>query len=256
MTTALVAELTRLGRRRTLVPAALATAVYAAFVSWVLIAVAGPTGTAASIPVLEQAGGGTRPVAVASTFSSVLVLAVFTGLTAGDHTRGIWRAALLQHPRRLSLSFGTYAARVLLMWGLVVVLFAAGWATALLAAPAYDIDTSAWLSAESWGVAASDLARVLVFALGWSLLGTALGTLTRSVPVGLAVGVLWAGPIENAIGAGLDPAERWFPGLLLRQLVTGVSDLSTAQLAGTLGAYALIALAATALVVQRRDVTA
>lgn len=256
MRSAIVAELSRLARPRVLLAALGAVALYAGVVAWTLIALAEPTGPGlVTVDRLSQPGGGTRAVAFAAVFSSVLVLALFTGMAAGDHARGTWRAALLHHPNRWSLATGTFVARLLVLTAGVVVLFAVGWATSTAVGPAYDVDTSAWFDARSWRIAGEDLARVVAFGAGWALLGTALGTLTRSVPVGLAIGVLWAGPIENAIGEGLDFADRWFPGQLLGQVVTGASTNSALQLGTTLGCYAAVTLGLTAWVIQRRDVT-
>lgn len=256
MRTAAIAELSRLGRPRVLLATLAAVALYAGVVSWVLIALAEPSGPGIiTIDALSEVGGGTRTVSFAAVFSSVLVLALFTGLAAGDHARGTWRAALLQHPNRWSLAVGTFLARLLMLAAAAVVLFLVGWAVSTAVGPAYDVDTAGWFGADAWRIAGEDLLRVLAFGAGWALLGTALGTLTRSVPIGLAIGVMWAGPIENAIGEGLDFADRWFPGQLLGQIVTGVSDNSALQLGATLGAYALVALGLTAWVVQRRDVT-
>lgn len=256
MRAAVIAELSRLGRRRVLVPTLAVVAVYAAVVSWILIALADPSGPGiVTIDALSQAGGGTRTVSFAAVFSSVLVLALFTGMSAGDHARGTWRAALLQHPSRWSLAAGTFAARVVMLTVAAVVLFAVGWAVSFAVAPVYDVDTATWFTAESWRAAGEDLLRVFAFGTGWALLGSVLGTLTRSVPIGLAIGVLWAGPIENAIGEDMAFADRWFPGQLLGQVVTEISENSALQIGATLGVYALVALAVAGWVVQRRDVT-
>lgn len=256
MRTAVIAELSRLGRRRVLLPTLAVVGLYAGLVSWILIALADPSGPGAiTVDALSQAGGGTRTVTFSVVFSSVLVLALFTGMAAGDHSRGTWRAALLQHPGRWSLAAGTFVARLVLLAVCAVMLFAVGWAVSAAVAPVYDVDTSAWFVADSWRTAGEDLLRVLGFASGWAVLGTVLGTLTRSVPVGLAIGVLWAGPIENAIGEGLGFAERWFPGQLLAQIATGTGDNSAAQIGLTLGAYAVVALVTASVVLQRRDVT-
>lgn len=255
MMNALYAELRRLARRRVLLIATASSAGYAIAVTWILIATASPTPSGViSVPALEQADGGTRTVLLAASFSSILVLALFTGMAAGDYSRGTWRVALLQNPGRIRLAAGVFLARLLMMSLLTIVLFVAGWVTAYLVASGEGISTSAWVSGDAWVSAAADLGKVLLFGTGWALLGTALGWVTRSIPVGLAIGVLWAGPIENAIGMEIAFGRRWFPGLLLRDVLAGGSDY-TARVGYTLAVYALVVLVATAAVLRRRDVT-
>lgn len=249
------AEFTRLTRRRPLLIGLVAVAAYAVLVTWVLIAVAGPTGNGVSLPMLNAAGGASRPVSMAAGFGSVLVLALFIGMSAGDHSRGLWRASLLQNPARLGMAAGTFLARFALATLMIVALFAVGMVTALALASSYDLDTSAWFGSEGLRIAGEDVLRVLALVGGWAVLGTMIGVLTRSVPIGLAIGVLWAGPIENAIGEGLAFGERWFPGLLLRQVVTGVGTNTDAQLTATLLTYGVVAVALVGLVLHRRDVT-
>lgn len=256
MTAALVAEFTRLVRRRSFVPALAVTIAYAALVTWALLATAGDDPRAEiSVPALGQAGGATLAISIAATFTSVLVMALFIGMSAGDHSRGTWRAALLQNPNRLRLTMGTFAARTAVTGVLVVVLFVAGALAARVIAPGYDIDTSAWFGTDGLQAAAENLGKACVYALGWGLFGTVVGVLARSVPLGLALGVAWAGPVENALGEDLDFGQRWFPGLLLRQFVGGHSSLTDAQLGTTLALYALAGVALVALAVTRRDVT-
>lgn len=253
-----IAELTRLGGRRIWIPAVATAVVYSVAVTWILLVTAPDRGPGVSIAALSRAGGGTLAPVTASAFSAVLLLALFVGMSASAFSRGTWRAALLHHPGRFSLAAGTFLARVVGLAVLVTVLFAAGWATAVLVASGQGVDTSAWFATDSWRIAGEDFIRVLGFGIGWALFGTAIGMLTRSVPVGLAVAVLWAGPIENLLGDTFSFGQRWFPGLLLRYVVAPSSlqiRLSDAALYGTLAAYAVVLVGVIALVVGRRDVS-
>jgi ABC-2 type transport system permease protein len=63
--------------------------------------------------------------------------------------------------------------------------------------------------------AISDYGVVLVWILGYALLATALAVVVRSVPIALAIGIAWSGPIEHLIQNAWSGAGRWFPGLLL-----------------------------------------
>lgn len=85
-------------------------------------------------------------------------------------------------------------------------------------------------------------------------MGTALGWLTRSIPVCLGIGVLWAGPIENAIGEDIAFGRRWFPGLMLRYLVCGRATWPPPRWPPR-SAPTVAVLGVTALAVTRRDVT-
>ncbi|NHN54494.1 hypothetical protein G9U51_01700 [Calidifontibacter sp. DB0510] len=257
MITAYRAELARIITARTLAVVAAITVLYATLVPWALVANASPRpGRGLSLIELSAAGGGTTTIARAASFSSVLLLAIFTAVSANDFQRGTFRAALLHHPRRLSLIGGQFLARLTLLAGWVLALYAVGWVATRLIAPHYGVDTSAWLTGQSWRDAGSDVARTFGFAAGWALLGTTLGVLTRSVAIGLAVGVAWAGPIENVIGDQLSFGERWFPGLLLRWLsAPDMAPVGQTATLTTLAAYAAVCAGILALAVSRRDVT-
>ena len=95
-----------------------------------------------------------------------------------------------------------------------------------------------------------------MFIAGWAVLATLVGVLARSVPIGVGVGLVWAGPIENVIGEGWAPGEQWFPGMVLRALITPDSAvISTGRALATLAAYSAVAIGVTAIALRRRDVT-
>ena len=133
---------------------------------------------------------------------------------------------------------------------------AVAWVTARLLAPGQGIDTSRWSSIDALGAAAEDYVRLVVFIAGWAVLATLVGVLARSVPIGVGVGLVWAGPIENVIGEGWAPGEQWFPGMVLRALITPDSAvISTGRALATLAAYSAVAIGVTAIALRRRDVT-
>jgi len=256
---ALRAEWMRLARPRTFAWVLPLTVIYAAVITYVMMANAapGPGGGAVTAFALSRDGGGILSVVSGAAFASVLLLAVFVGLSAGTMARGTWRAALLHQPRRLSLAAGTYAAQVLLIALLAAVLLAAGLVSAYAIAPSHGVDTSAWMSLESWRMTGEDYVRIVAFAAGWGLLGTLVGVLTRSVAVGLGLAILWAGPIENILGDQLSVMRHWSPGLVLRDmLVPGSAVVPEPRAALVLAAYALVVVLVLAVVLRRRDVTA
>lgn len=252
------AEWMRLARRRTLPWMVGLTVVYAVVITAVLIdtAPALPGSGAISIRALAAAGGGILAVVSGVAFASVLLLAVFVGLSAGTISRGTWRAALLHQPRRWSLAAGTFAAQLALIALLAAVLLLVGLASAYIIAPSRGVDTSAWMSASSWRIAGEDYLRMILFAAGWGLLGTMIGVLTRSVPIGLGLGILWAGPVENLLGQQVSFLRHWSPGLVLRDmLIPDAAVVPEPRAALTLVGYGLVVVAVLAVVLRRRDVT-
>ncbi|RNI21411.1 hypothetical protein [Flexivirga caeni] len=251
------AEWIRLSAKRTWLIAIPLTIVYSAILTVVMIDQAPPRAAGGvSLQALGQSGGATLAVRAAVSFTSVLILALFVGMSAGSFTRGTWRASLLQQPRRVVLAAGTFAARIAVGAVVVAVLFLAGIVTAYAMAPGKGIDTGAWLDLASWRMAAEDYLRTMCFVVGWGVFGTMIGTVTRSVPIGLGAGIVWAGPLENILGDRLSFGGQWFPGLLLRYVVAPETAVVTGiTLVLRLALYAVVALVLVAVLLQRRDVT-
>lgn len=254
---AFVAEWIRLSSKRTWLIAIPFTIVYSAVLTIVMIDTAPARARSGiSLQTLGEAGGGTIAVRTAAAFTSVLVLALFVGMSAGSFARGTWRASLLQQPRRLTLAAGTFAARAALSAVIVAILFVAGLVTAYIVAPSKGIDTGSWLDGTSLRMAGEDFLRVMVFVIGWGVLGTLIGIATRSVAVGLGVGILWAGPIENVLGDQLAFGRHFFPGLLLRYVVAPeTSTVSNTALTLRLVLYAVVGVLAVGILLRRRDVS-
>lgn len=257
MTNAFVAEWIRLSSKRTWLIAIPLTVVYSAVLTIVMIDNAPPRAPAGlSLQALGESGGGTLAVRTSISFTSVLILALFVGMSAGSFTRGTWRASLLQHPRRLTLATATFAARVAISAVVVAVLFVAGVVTAYVVAPGKGIDTGSWLDGTSLQMAGEDFLRTMAFVVGWGVLGTMIGTVTRSVPIGLGAGIVWAGPIENILGDRITAAGHWFPGLLLRYVVAPeTATVTGATLVLRLLLYAVAAVLVVGVLLRRRDVT-
>lgn len=257
MARAFIAEWIRLSSKRIWLISVAATVAYSAVLTVVMINTApqrAPAGL--SVEALGQSGGGTLAVRTAAAFTSVLILAVFVGMSAGSFARGTWRASLLQQPRRLTLAAGTFGARMAVSAIIVAALFVSGMVTAYVVAPGQGIDTGSWLNGDSLRMMADDYFRVMVFVIGWALFGTLIGILTRSVAIGLGAAILWAGPIENLLGDNLSFGANWFPGLLLRYVVAPESapvdgDIVVVRLV----AYAVIGILVVGSMLRRRDVS-
>jgi ABC-type transport system involved in multi-copper enzyme maturation permease subunit len=262
MIAALRAELVKVLRRRVLLVTALTTVVFAVGSAVIVLLSADPAGTrpsARSVTVdsLSRAGGGTDIFTTAVSFAGTFLFVVFVGLVAVEFSRGTFRTMLLYQPRRTRLLAGKMAA----LLGFAAVVLAAAealtWVAARLIAPSQGIATGSWVSTDALGDALADYASVLFWVSGYALLGMTVAVLVRSVPVALAVGIAWAGPFEHLLQDAWDPAERYFPGLLLEAFVAGgTSAVSAARAFVTVGVYVAIAVAIAGTTFARRDMTA
>jgi ABC-2 type transport system permease protein len=259
---ALRAELAKVLRRRVLIIAAATTVLFAFGSAAIVLASAGPAGervsgrgvTAAS---LSEAGGGTDVFTSAVSFAGVFLFVVFVGAVAVEFSRGTFRTMLLYQPRRVRLLAGKMAA---LLAFAAVVLAAAEvltWVAARLIAPSQDVATGDWVSLAALGHSLADYGSVLFWMSGYALLGMTVAVLVRSVPVALAIGIAWAGPFEHLLQDAWDPAQRFFPGLLLEAFVAGgTSEVSAARAFLTVTVYAAAAAALAGTIFARRDITA
>ena len=210
-----------------------------------------------STEALADAGGGTAVFAQTAGFGAVFLLAVFIATVAGELTRGTFRTMLLQQPARGRVLAGKLAAIIGFTAVLALVAAAIGWVTARIIAPGQGINVDRWTSMDALGAGLEDYGRLVVFIAGWAAIATVIGVLARSVPIGVGIGLVWAGPIENVIGDGWTPGQQFFPGLVLRALINPASaEISTTRAMVTLGVYAAIAATISAIALKRRDVTA
>lgn len=254
------AELVKHTRRRFLLLTILGAVLFGAFSATITVLTAedGPArgGEMVTTDVLSRAGGGTSAALGAIGFGAVFMFATFIAGVAGEFTRGTFRTMLLKQPDRMRILAGKLVALVGLSAAALALVEASGWVVARLLAPGQGIDVSAWTSLDALGAGLEDYGRLILWVIGWSVLGFTFGAVARSVPVGVLAGLVWAGPIENIVSDGWDPAFRWFPGLLLRAVVVPETAIvSTGRALATLAAYSLVAIAITVTVVQRRDVT-
>lgn len=262
MIAALRAELVKVLRPRVLVVTALTTIVFAVGSAVIVLLSAepssgGPSGRSVTVASLSETGGGTDVFTTAVSFAGTFLFVVFVGLVAVEFSRGTFRTMLLYQPRRIRLLAGKMAA----LLGFAAAVLAAAevltWVAAGLIAPSQGIATGSWMSGAALGDALADYASVLFWVSGYALLGMTVAVLVRSVPVALAVGIAWAGPFEHLLQDAWDPAQRYFPGLLLEAFVAGgTSAVSATRAFVTVGIYVAIAVAIAATTFARRDLTA
>ena len=268
MIAAFRSELLLLNRFRTWAIAGLVTVAFSATATAVLIMTseaASPTaisrpGSGTGIPLERLNGPGGATAAVSWSiygFGFLLLLTAFASRIGNDFSKGTFRTALLQHPNRWSLIGGKMSALMSVAIAHFIIGLAIGALTATILAPSQNLDTSNWFGIEALADAGAEIARMTGWALGWALIATTLAVVVRSVPLALGIGVFWFGPIENVIGDELDFAGRWFPGLLLQEVVSTAPNaaVSTSTAAITLAAYGLVAATGVAILFRRLDVT-
>jgi ABC-type transport system involved in multi-copper enzyme maturation permease subunit len=176
---------------------------------------------------------------------------------AAEFSRGTIRTMLLRQPQRVRLLGGKLAALLTFAGVTLAVAETLTWVAARLLAPGSDVATAAWTSSAAVGAAAVDFGAVLLWVTGYAVLGTTLAVLLRSVPLALAVGIAWAGPIEHLVQDAWGPANRLFPGLLLEAFVAGgTPEVTAGRALVTVAAYTVTAAVLASVVFSRRDVTA
>jgi hypothetical protein len=212
-------------------------------------------GANVTLDVLSQAGGMTAGFAATAGLLGLLVLVLFLALTAGEHTRGTLRVLLTREPRRLRLVGGQALAVLLVAYAALVLALLASSLAALVAAALRDVPTQAWTTGPALREAGADLLRACAAATGYGVLGAVLGTLVRSLPVALGIGLAWFLPFEHIVQNAWPDAGRWFPGLLMEALASGGTSATPVSRSLALGgALVLLAAVVGATDLRRRDV--
>ena len=177
MIAALRSEWLLLNRARLWLALGLTTIAFSVVATALSVAAAEPgpaRGRGISSDVLTGAGGATAAVIYAVGFGSILMLAAFTSTAANEFTRGTFRAAVVKHPGRGTLVGGKVLARTGVAALMMAAAVVAGSVTAALVAPSQDISTAGWFGLDGLGQAAGDYVRLVVWALGWAVIGTTI----------------------------------------------------------------------------------
>ena len=133
---------------------------------------------------------------------------------------------------------GKVVALVAFMAAATAVAEVLSWGTSRLMAPGQGIDPAAWLTMDGFVAGLEDFGRAVLFLTGTAVFATMVGVLARSVPIRMGAALVWLGPIENIVGDSWDPGPRWFPGLLLRAVISpGSTGVSTTRALATLAVY-------------------
>ncbi len=257
------AELLKVGRRSMVLAAGSAAVVYAAVTTLVTFLTAsegprafGARGFDATFQTLARPDGAFQGFADGVGFVGVILLAIFVSIVGLEYTRGTFATALMKQPRRLRLLLGKLAALLIFVAATLAVAEVAAWLLALGLASIRGISTSEWFSLSALGDATAAYGTALFVAGAWACIGLAVAILTRSVPIGLAVAVGWAGPIEHITQQAWTEASRWFPGLLLEAFASGGNDqVSLGRALVMVAAFVTVLTTAALVVFNRRDVT-
>jgi ABC-2 type transport system permease protein len=264
MMRAMRAELLRLRRRSSVLAAGSAAILYATITTLVTFLTAtreprpvGIRGFDATFQSLAGAGGAVQGFADGIGFVGVILLAIFVSVVGLEYARGTFATALMKQPRRLRLLGGKLAALLIFVAAALAVAEAASWMLALGVAQIRGISTSDWFSVSALGEAGAAYGTAVFVAGAWACIGLAIATFTRSVPIGLAVAVGWAGPIEHITQQAWAEASRWFPGLLLEAFAAGGNaETSFGRAFVMVAAFVVVMTTAAFVVFNRRDVTA
>lgn len=261
MTRILQAELRRLVRRRTLVPAAAGAVLFSVIATLTVFSSARDAGVPSrrggtTLTVLGGAGGGTEAFAVGASFVGFLVFVTFIALLAAEFSSGTFRALLLRDPRRVRVIVGKVAGVLLVAATIVAVTELLTVAMSLLVAPTRDVATAGWFSWRGARSGIGNYVTVMAGVTGWAVFGTALAVIFRSAPLALGVGFAWAGPFENIVVDSWNAGFRWFPGQVLASLIQGgTAELGLARAVVMASLYGTAAAVTALALVARRDVT-
>jgi len=205
---------------------------------------------------LAEASGLVEGVAAATMFLGVIAVVVVAWKVAGEFGNGTIRNLLIRQPSRVKLLGG----KLLALWTFVGIAVLAAVAVsvgaAALLAPAYDISTSAWFTAEGLGAVVSVTTNLLVAVAGYAAIGALLGIVVQSAAPAIGIALAWLLPVESLLAKFGDTAGDYLPGQAFSDLAAGGTQLGFAlALAVTLG-YVAVGTVGSMALFKSRDVTA
>jgi ABC-type transport system involved in multi-copper enzyme maturation permease subunit len=264
MTGVVRSELLRLGRRNLLIGWFGLIVMFVVLVNFVMFQVVEPSGPAAadgpgvsfpSAATLSSPDGIVAGLGAAASFFGVVTLAFWALASASDYSTGLVRIIVAAEPRRWRLVLGKWIALALV----TALTCATALVVNLLVAPVAA--QAGGYSPDSWG---NELASTLLSAtthlylslLVWGTIGMTLAMITRSAGVAIGTGVGYVLLVEAILAAVASGISDWLPGSILTALAQGGNDAMPFALACATGAlYVTVALTASLLVFQRRDIT-
>lgn len=257
-------ELLRLQRRNVLLGWFGLMVMFAILINFVMFQVveqsgaAAPNGPGASFPsssTLLSADGIVAGLGAAASFFGVVTLAFWALASASDYSTGLIRIIVAAEPRRWRLLLGKWLALALMTALTCLVALIVNLGVAPIAAQAGGYSPDAW-GTGLVSVVLSAVLQLYFSLLVWGTFGLALATLSRSAGIAIGVGVGYVLIFEAVISAVASGISDWLPGSILTALAQGGNDSVSFLSASLLGAaYIAVALSASFVVFQRRDIT-
>jgi ABC-2 type transport system permease protein len=257
-------ELLRLRRRTVLLGWFGLVAMFAVLINFVMFQVVEPSGAAPddgpgvsfpSAAVLLASDGIVAGLGAAASFFGVVTLAFWALAAAGDHSTGLVRIIVAAEPRRWRLLLGKWIALAVVTALTCVAALVVNVVVAPVAAQAGGFTPDAW-GTDIADVVLGAVLHLYLSLLVWGSIGLALATLTRSAGVAIGVGVGYVLLLEAVISAVASGISDWLPGAILTALAQGGNESVSFLSASLLGAaYVAVALAASFVLFQRRDIT-
>ncbi len=217
----------------------------------------GRSGRVITVASLSQSSGLVSGLTQAVMLIGIVALCVAASQMAAEYTQGTLRNLLIRRPQRLQLLGGTWGALVTFMAGAFAVAAVVSGVTALIAAQAKGIDTSAWFTGDGLTSSLQSIGEGALAVAGYTTLGAALGSILRAPVLAVAVAIGWLLPIEGILGSVIDGVNRWLPGSLLTAIAGGgTTTVALGAALVTVAAYLAVAMGVAGALFRRRDVTA
>ena len=166
-----------------------------------------------------------RTIGAFPVFAGALALVLGALVFGGEYGWGTVKTLLTQRPGRAAVVVGQLAALAVATLGAVLVMFAAGAASAAAIATAEDRP----LEWPGLGDLVSGLGAGWLILSMWAVLGAVLGVTLRGVALPIGLGVVWVLGVENLVSAvagsvltALQPLRDVLPGVNAGSLVSSV----------------------------------
>lgn len=192
-----------------------------------------------------------------------IALVMVTANLAAEWSQGTLRNLLVREPHRLRWLAGKMLALVLfVLLAMLLTLLISG-TFILVVAQGQGVQTTAWTSAEGLNVFLEFLGNEVLCLIGVSALGMLIAVLTRSVAIGVGIGLAYILVVEGIIAVVLPQVTQWFPGRVFNTIVgaavplvgpTAPQGYPAALVAALL--WTLGFVAASAVVFPRQDIKA
>lgn len=215
----------------------------------------GPLGDSATLSMLNAVDGLGRAMGSTISLVGLVVMALSASVVAADYSTGMVRMLAVRQPNRIALLAGKCAALGVASAVITVVVVVTAAVAAVLFAPP-EVDVALWFSGEGLAALGEAAVNYFVAALGWSVLGQMVATLTRSAVVALATGITLAIPLDLVLSDTVESSRRWLPGQLLQAVARGgTRNLNYGASLITVLAASVAAVLVSCIVFSRRDIS-